>query len=92
MLIGCIAHAGTGTLFTPRGFPTEDISIWLNTNATPSPVGADALKAGMDKVVSLYPNDPSAGSPFGTGNETFGAGSGYKRESAICTSFTSRFD
>jgi len=92
MLIGSIAHASTGTLFTPRNFPTEDISIWLNANATPSPVGPDALKAGMDKVMSLYPDNPSAGSPFGTGNETFGAGSGYKRESAICMSSTSCFD
>ena len=33
--------------------------------------------------MSLYPDDPSAGSPFNTGNETFGTGSGYKRGSAI---------
>ncbi|KAH9977926.1 Alpha/Beta hydrolase protein [Lactifluus volemus] len=28
-------------------------------------------------------NDPTAGSPFGTGNETFGTGLGYKRGAAI---------
>ena len=84
-----MAHSSAGTLFTPPGFPTEDISIWLNANATPSPFGADALKAGMDKVMSLYPDDPSAGSPFGTGNATFGTGPGYKREAAICMSSTS---
>jgi hypothetical protein len=33
--------------------------------------------------MSLYPDDPSAGSPFNTGNKTFGTGPGYKRESAI---------
>jgi len=43
----------------------------------------------MDKVMSLYPDDPSAGSPFGTGNETFGTGPGYKRGAAICMSCTS---
>ena len=92
MLIGSITHASSGTLFTSPDFQTEDIPIWLNVNATPSPVGPDALKAGMDKVMSLYPADPSAGSPFDTGSETFGTGSGYKREAAICTSCTSCFD
>jgi hypothetical protein len=76
----------TGTFLVPRDFPTEDIPVWLNANATPSPAGPQALKDAMDKVMSLYPDDPSAGSPFGTGNQTFGTGSGYKRESAICTS------
>jgi len=87
-LDGCYTHANSGTLFTPPDFQTEDISIWLNANATPSPLGPDALGAGIDKVMSLYPDDPSAGSPFGTGNETFGTGSGYKREAAICMSLT----
>ena len=36
--------------------------------------------------MSLYPDDPSAGSPFGTGNQTFGTGPGYKRAAALCTS------
>jgi len=67
-------------------FQTEGISMWLNANATPSPLGADALSAGMDKVMSLYPDDPSAGSPFGTGNQTFGTGTGYKWGAAIRTS------
>jgi len=87
--MGAIAHSSAGTLFTRRDFPTEDISIWLNANATPSPAGPDVLKAAIDKVMSLYPDDPSAGSPFGTGNETFGTGPGYKREAAICMSCTS---
>jgi hypothetical protein len=78
-------HADTsaGTLFVPKDFRTEDITIWMNANYTPSPLGPGALKAELDKVMSLYPDDPSAGSPFGTGNETFGTGPGYKRGSAI---------
>ena len=88
-MTGTIAHSNAGTLFTPRDFPAEDISIWLNANATPSPFGPDALKAAIDKVISQYPDDPGAGSPFGTGNETFGTGPGYKREAAICMSCTS---
>jgi hypothetical protein len=57
----------------------------MNANYTPSSLGPGALKAGLDKVISLYPDDPSAGLPFGTGNETFGTGPGYKRGSAIST-------
>ena len=87
-LDGCHTYASSGTFFTPLDFQTEDIFIWLNTNATPSPLGPDALSAGVDKVISLYPDDPSAGSPFGTGNETFGTGPAYKREAAICMSLT----
>ncbi|KAH9999294.1 hypothetical protein BJV77DRAFT_581496 [Russula vinacea] len=72
-----------GTYFIPKGFQAKDIANWLNTNYTPSPLGPGALKAGLDKVISLYPDDPSAGSPFDTGNEPFGTGPGYKRGSAI---------
>ncbi len=74
--MGSMLHATTGTFFIPRNLPSKDISVWLNANATPSPAGPDALKDAMDKVMSLYPDDPSAGSPFGTGNQTFGTGSG----------------
>ena len=91
MLTDSMPHSTTGTFLVPRNFPSDDISVWLNVNATPSPVGPHALKDAMDKVLSLYPDDPSAGSPFGTGNQTFGTGSGYKREAAICTSSISGF-
>jgi hypothetical protein len=64
------------------GFRAEDIAIWLNANYTPSPLGSKALRSGLDEV-SLYPDDPSAGSPFNTGNKTFGLGPGYKRGFAI---------
>jgi len=86
---GLGAHANTGTIFIPPDFQTDDIAIWMNANYTPSPLGPDALTAGVDKLMSLYPDDPSAGSPFGTGNQTFGTGPGYKRESAICMSSSS---
>jgi hypothetical protein len=56
---------------------------WVQQN---SPLGPDVLKAGIDKVVSVYPDDVSAGSPFGTGDETFGASPGFKRAAAICKS------
>src|SRR5712691_9277301 len=81
-------HICTGTLFVPLDFQNQDIPPSLIANATPSPLGADALRAAIDKVISLYPDDPSAGSPFGTGNQTFGTGPGFKRAAAICTSST----
>jgi len=80
------AHASTGTFFVPRNILSEDIPTRLIATFTPSPLGSDVLKAGIDKMVSLYPDDPSAGSPFGTGNQTFGAGAGFKRAAAICKS------
>ena len=83
------AHTSTATALVasaPRNFQTEDISIWLNANLTPSPLGPDALRAGIDKVISLYPDDLSAGSPYGTGNQTFGRGPVYKRAASICMS------
>ena len=61
----------------------------MNANITPSPLGADALRVARDKVISLYPDDPSAGSPFGTGNQTFGTSPAFKRAAAICTPSTS---
>ena len=83
------AHTSTATSLVataPIIFQTEDISIWLNANLTPSPLGPDALRAGIDSVISLYPDDPSAGSPYGTGNQTFGRGPVWKRAASICMS------
>jgi acetylcholinesterase len=36
-----------------------------------------------NQLLSYYPSDPAAGSPFGTGNETFGQPPQYKRLAAI---------
>jgi acetylcholinesterase len=74
-------------LFLLKDFRAEHIAIWLNANYTPSPLGPGALTSGLDKVMSLYPDNPSAGSPFNTGNETFGLGPGLKRGFAIRMTF-----
>ena len=83
-----MTYAATGTFFVPRNILSEDIPVWLKANATPSSASPDDLQAAIDKIMSLYPDDPSAGSPFGTGNQTFGTGSGFKRAAALCTSST----
>src|ERR1700753_3719149 len=37
----------------------------------------------VNELLNIYPDDPSQGSPFGTGNQTFGLSSQFKREAAI---------
>ncbi|PSS22637.1 hypothetical protein PHLCEN_2v3064 [Hermanssonia centrifuga] len=39
--------------------------------------------ATADEILILYPDDPALGSPFGTGNDTFGLDPEYKRITAI---------
>ncbi|OSD02364.1 esterase 1 [Trametes coccinea BRFM310] len=48
------------------------------TGSTPS-----AVQSAANSLLGLYPDDPSQGSPYGTGNNTFGLGSEYKRAAAI---------
>lgn len=37
----------------------------------------------VETILQLYPDDPALGSPFGTGNDTFGFSSQFKRASAV---------
>ncbi|KAF5364921.1 hypothetical protein D9758_008164 [Tetrapyrgos nigripes] len=37
----------------------------------------------LNKTLELYPDDPALGSPFGTGNDTFGVSPGFKKIAAI---------
>ncbi|KAI5122705.1 hypothetical protein M0805_009758 [Coniferiporia weirii] len=73
-----------GTPFTPPTFnSSEQIREWLFLNSTPSAVSTQVLNDNIDTVLELYPDVPALGSPFGTGNETFGLSSEFKRMSAI---------
>ncbi|KAF7365810.1 Carboxylic ester hydrolase [Mycena venus] len=45
----------------------------------------DELSDKIDELLMLYPDDPALGSPYNTGNETFGLPSGWKRSTSICT-------
>ena len=49
--------------------------------ANPNPPAA--FRRDLQALLQLYPDDPALGSPFGTGNETFGAGKEYKRAAAL---------
>ena len=48
----------------------------MNANYTPSPLGPGVLNSVLDNVISLYPDDPNAGLPFGIGP-------GFKRGAEI---------
>jgi acetylcholinesterase len=75
----------SGTAFTdPLVNSTEQIRLALTSNFTSSLTGTFFLEKAIDKILALYPDDPALGSPFNTGDETFGLSSQFKRASAIC--------
>ncbi|KAJ7754123.1 extracellular triacylglycerol lipase precursor [Mycena olivaceomarginata] len=43
----------------------------------------EELSDQIDKLLVLYPDDPALGSPYNTGNETFGLDSGWKRAASL---------
>ncbi|KAJ7216322.1 esterase 1 [Mycena pura] len=75
-----------GTLFVAASVGTnssDQIVAQINASFTPSPGGAPALANAIGTLLELYPDDPALGCPFGTGNNTFGFSSEYKRAAAL---------
>ncbi|KAJ7627511.1 esterase 1 [Mycena polygramma] len=73
-----------GTYFTtPLVNSTAFIESYLIANYTTSTTSASKLTTAIEKLLQLYPDVPALGSPFNTGNETFGLSSQFKRFSAI---------
>lgn len=73
-------------VFTPQDTDSEEeILQALITNFSPSIVSQREQVTVFERILQLYPDVPSLGSPFGTGNNTFGLSSQYKRRAAICT-------
>ncbi|KAJ7844166.1 extracellular triacylglycerol lipase precursor [Mycena leptocephala] len=70
------ANLDEGTYFTR---PTS----FLISNYTTPTLSAQKLKDAVQKLVGLYPDVPAFGSPFNTGNQTFGLSPEWKRLSAI---------
>ncbi|KAJ7059269.1 extracellular triacylglycerol lipase precursor [Mycena amicta] len=74
-----------GTLFTPTTLMTpQDLHDHIAQLFTPS-VSPTRLQSSIDELFVLYPDDPSLGAPFGTGNETFGLSPEFKRGAAMLT-------
>ncbi|PBK86451.1 extracellular triacylglycerol lipase precursor [Armillaria gallica] len=77
---------GTGGLSTTTNFTDENIKDYIQTtySAFP-PYLSDTI---LDRLLELYPDDPSLGSPYGTGNETFGLPVGWKRVASMTGDLT----
>ncbi|KAK0455225.1 extracellular triacylglycerol lipase precursor [Desarmillaria tabescens] len=70
-----------GPLFSAptQDYTEEVIRSIVNSNYSPPAIPTDV----MNELMDLYPDDPAEGSPYNTGNETFGLSPGFKRISAI---------
>ncbi|KAF8608658.1 alpha/beta-hydrolase [Ceratobasidium sp. AG-I] len=60
----------------------KDIINWLGTQFPGLNVDITNLTL-IQEVLRYYPASPAAGSPYGTGNETFGLGAQYKRFASL---------
>ncbi|KAJ7609729.1 esterase 1 [Mycena polygramma] len=76
------SHVLGTILVDPTVNSSAEIVASLLAQYSPS-VSPLTLNESIRTVLKLYPNIPSLGSPFGTGNETFGLNSQYKRATAI---------
>lgn len=75
-----------GTIFIPTTINSEaEIQAFIIANFSPPIVQPSILQTAADRLLDLYPDVAALGSPFGTGNNTFGLSSQYKRASAIRT-------
>ena len=74
----------TGTLFIPSQInSTNEIRQLILGNTKISETPSSELVSVADELLDLYPDDPALGSPFETGNNTFGLSSQFKRASAV---------
>ncbi|KAJ8072263.1 hypothetical protein PM082_015822 [Marasmius tenuissimus] len=55
----------------------------LHKELSPPDVTREILNDTIDRLLELYPDIPALGSPYNTGNETFGLPRGYKRWTSI---------
>ncbi|KAF5372524.1 hypothetical protein D9758_005270 [Tetrapyrgos nigripes] len=81
-----------GTLYTDQTVNSPEVISAIILGSPPSPPNAtpfqrqvqlQRLQRILKETLVLYPNIPSLGSPFDTGNETFGLDPEYKRTAAV---------
>ncbi|KAF8608654.1 alpha/beta-hydrolase [Ceratobasidium sp. AG-I] len=78
------AQLDEGTLFVNgTSLKTEqDIITWLTARFPGLYPGISNVTL-IREILKYYPDSPAAGSPYGTGNETFGLGAEYKRLASL---------
>ncbi|CAE6499568.1 unnamed protein product [Rhizoctonia solani] len=81
---GAVLDEGTVFVDGPETSIQEDQDIvnWLTARFPGLYFGISNVTA-VKELLSLYPTLPAAGSPYGTGNETFGRGVQYKRFASL---------
>ena len=74
----------SGTALTPRHIDSEEeVYEHILAKVSPPMVAPPLVDDVVKIILRLYPNTPALGSPFGTGDETFGLSSVYKQTAAI---------
>jgi hypothetical protein len=73
-----------GTVFVNQTTPQtdKDVADWLLYQAPGLYFGISNQTA-VQELLKFYPSDPAAGSPYGTGSETFGVAPQYKRLASL---------
>ncbi|KAL7929150.1 alpha/beta-hydrolase [Trichoderma chlorosporum] len=80
IIMGSNTDEGTAEFFTPRGTLNNDSDI----SSLVAHLGGGLNQTVVSHILSLYPDDPIFGCPFGTGPERFAdQGVQYKRGAAI---------
>ncbi|TFK28270.1 triacylglycerol lipase 3 [Coprinopsis marcescibilis] len=74
-----------GTFFASKSPNSTEGTIRgaLTAAYSPSRVSASALDVAINRLFQLYPDSPSLGAPYGSGDELFGLPPAYKRDSAL---------
>lgn len=83
-----------GTIFTPKTVTSpEQVREFIIANFTPPLVPPQRLAEAADELLRLYPvGDPALGSPFNTGNNTFGVSPVFKTAAALGSSFLQKLN
>ncbi|CAE6437757.1 unnamed protein product [Rhizoctonia solani] len=78
------AQLDEGTIFVNGEYPEteEDVISWF-TAQIPGLYWGITNRTAVEELLKHYPADPAAGSPYNTGNETFGQAAQYKRLTSI---------
>ncbi|KAJ7023146.1 extracellular triacylglycerol lipase precursor [Mycena alexandri] len=72
-----------GTLFVDPSVNTTNALRSYIASQLPGISDPVQLNSTINRMLELYPDIPSLGSPFGTGNDTFGLSNEWKRAAAI---------